>query len=186
MSNEKPTAFAESVVEMPILFKKKMVEAILDGRKTATRRIIKPAPTSILKGDVFKETRCPYGEVGNGLWVREKFLYRQNKTAVIYEAGHSSQEAAGLAGMYGGWKPSIHMPRWACRLTMQILAIRVERLQYMSEEEAWAEGCEPGAMMMSAVDNFELLWKSINGEESWDTNPFVWVVDFKRVANRCG
>lgn len=193
--------------ERPILFSGEMVRAILDGRKTQTRRVIK-----LKTGDTFDEhalkgaiqewrpmydevarkvvgktaalIRCPYGQPGDRLWVRETFAdegCRQDRDDCYYRADGESD----LQG--GGWTPSIHMPRWASRITLEIVSVRVERLREISEADAKAEGCwygKGGGEVDHAVlpeNHFPTLWESINGPGSWGANPWVWVVEFKRV-----
>ncbi|MEW9586276.1 hypothetical protein [Paraburkholderia sp. DGU8] len=142
---------------------------------------------------------CPNGQPGDRLWVRETFahMYRGNAAPesrrdddVVYKAdGFTPDEY-----VYGSWKPSIHMPRWASRITLEVTGVRVERLQDISEQDAIAEGIGKTASGFwstygrSGVDgtysprsSFHCLWESINGPEAWDANPWVWVVEFKRV-----
>lgn len=194
--------------ERPILFSGPMVRAILDGRKTQTRRIVKPQPTgcepyrcerycpAIVRPDgeldagpeVFGcysddgewGVRCPYGGPGDRLWVRERWAavkgfdwYRPRdipRNATITYAGHGD---TACANGIGKWRPSIHMPRWASRITLDVEAVRVERLQDITDEDAAAEGVEYRTV-------FAELWESINGRGSWDLNPWVWVVEFNR------
>lgn len=206
----------------PILFSSEMIRAILDGKKSMTRRIIKPQPHDINDRtseevnaawqEGFVPVKCPYGTVGDVLWVREGFTILESNE-IIYKAD-SSPAPYGLQllpdGSYfdGRWKPSIHMPRWASRITLEITDIRVERLQDISEEDAKAEGLKaitkdggitikygiPDTDGLPGTDNFgwqwqdwhidprmayKLLWESINGAGSWEVNPFVWVIQFK-------
>ena len=144
------------MAERPILFSAPMVRAILDGRKTQTRRILNPQPIETLPRtddrliDLLVRD-SPYGATGDLLWVK--------------------------------WKPSIYMPRWASRITLEIVSVRVERLKSISEDDAQAEGAEVPMtcdVSHSARNNFAQLWESINGPGSWDANPWVWVVEFKR------
>lgn len=186
-----------AIKERPILFSGPMVRAILDGRKTQTRRIIKGNGTWSVDseddgkpwpgyGDEFGDwvrAKCPYGQPGDRLWVRETFGYafdcghfnhlHQNRQ-VLYKVGDTCVER---------WRPSIHMPRWASRINLEITGIRVERLQEISEEDAEAEGsdtCLGEVPLFTYTEAYQVLWESINGEGSWDANPFVWVVEFKR------
>lgn len=145
--------------------------------------------------------KSPYGGPGERLWVRETFahIYTGNGTPdarrsddVVYRAdGHGIDSYA-----FGPWCPSIHMPRWASRITLNITGVRVERLQAISEEDAGSEGVDydpgeggvfwvPGLGCDSdrAADSFRQLWESINGTASWDANPYVWVVSFQRIAS---
>ena len=204
------------------MFSAPMVRAILDGRKTVTRRTMKVQP--VLNGKLWQiygagwsdgvtsvpavpghslSTKCPYGQPGDRLWVRETF----NRTNPGGESGVYYYRADGrFPKCIGGgrftsvesWKPSIHMHRAASRILLDVVAIRVERLQDIGEEQAIAEGCQAlegckwhtfeeaaaGVPMRdhTALDAFESLWESINGEESWDANPWVWVVEFKRAT----
>ena len=203
--------------ERPILFQADMVNAILDGRKTQTRRIVKPtkdrngsgcqlAPCEIA-GEVNggDYALCPYGQPGDRLWVRENFLYLMHGDVtagdIKYCASIDSRSAAGSKNPGYWWRkrPSIHMPRWASRITLEIVSVRVERLQDISEADAMAEGIEPpengtyrdyGVKLednegydycKTAVDSYRTLWQQINGPDSWDANPWVWVVEFRRV-----
>ena len=198
--------------ERPILFNADMVNAILDGRKTQTRRIVKPtkdrngsgcqlAPCEIA-GEVNggDYALCPYGQPGDRLWVRENFLYLMHGDVtagdIKYCASIDSRSAAGSKNPGYWWRkrPSIHMPRWASRITLEIVSVRVERLKQMSERDALQEGIglvladnwpDPKAMSEAVAKSrragFKLLWESINGAESWDANPWVWVVEFRRV-----
>ena len=173
--------------ERPILFSGPMVRALLDGRKTQTRRVVKPQPDAAL-GDLpgaawnagFVNVSCPYGAPGDTLWARE--TWGPFEGGFIYRA----DEGPNVKPDDGRWHPSIHMPRWASRLTLHIKSVRVERLQEISEADALAEGCtaklaEEAPALDEARQDFRELWESINGPGSWDANPWVWVVEFKRV-----
>lgn len=223
--------------ERPILFSTPMVQAILEGRKTQTRRIVsKSNSLHSLVWDAFDwsevyvnspvglKVKCkgqeelwriwPKWEVGDILWVREKTRryyetdvngnidydrlvveYATDKTEEIYLMDGDGSIAMTKDGeeRFVPWKPSIHMPRSACRIRLQITDIRVERLQDVSEEDAKAEGVErfPNGRwkmyglhhnvydMPTAHDSFRTLWRTINGEESWNANPWVWAIAFK-------
>lgn len=136
---------------------------------------------------------CPFGAVGDRIWVRETFC-----------AVHDHDEPSGCSallyaadgnGPYGKWTPSIHMPRCASRITLEITGVRVERLNSISQEDAQAEGMEltgwrptysdpdSGGEVWTPYDNFAQLWESIYGEGSWQANPWVWVIEFKVVPN---
>ena len=206
--------------ERPILFSGPMVRAILDGRKTQTRRIMKPQPTydgfwwshkgySCGGEKQFRDglplfVGCPYGAVGDRLWVRETFAPMQENRPIanpaIYDNKPAWYRADNDRPMWAGktWKPSIHMPRWASRITLEITGVRVERLNEISESDAVREGCflDPsceqngncgfsnGVTSMchsTAISAFMGLWSYINGPESWAENPFVWVIEFKRI-----
>ena len=206
--------------ERPMLFSAPMVRAILDGRKTVTRRAVKPQPAGeIRRGEPDfnhwidtkywerqnqKENRgigtrgfaCPYGQPGGDrLYVRETWAAPHAydhlpprlipKDARIHYA--ATEDRGGLL-----WRPSIHMPRWASRITLEVTGVRVETLQDISEADAVAEGCKPirpelvqdGLIVRpgrSAVEEFRLVWEQIHGGGSWEKNPFVWVVTFRRI-----
>jgi len=207
--------------ERPILFSKPMVRAVLAGTKTQTRRavkhpLLKDLPRIIDMGDGWwgnegAQARCPYGQPGDRLWVREAWSH----DAESLEQCRASAEDAMGGGAYGpyyratevapdtlSWKPSIHMPRWASRITLEVTDVRVERLQDISEADAKEEGIERtrrGDMWRTyrpdcvqhwntdaelghkmASSSYASLWESINGPESWAANPWVWVVEFKR------
>lgn len=165
--------------EKPILFSTPMVQAILEGRKTMTRRIVKGTPLVWLN-DFSPEfvadkdnALCPYGQVGDVLWVRE--------TWENYQGGYNYK--AGKYGLLGQkWKPSIFMPREACRLFLKITDIKAERLQDISRGDCMGEGC-PFPNIAKTTDPqkwFSELWQSINGEQSWKDNPWVWVISFEK------
>lgn len=196
-----------------MIFNGEMVRAILDGRKTQTRRIIKPQPVmyepgqSIHVSDMINDAlRCPFGAVGDRIWVRETWaeagagapdlkLYRANYPQHVpthYENVPPVDEIR--------WTPSIHMPRWASRLTLEITGVRVDRLNGISETDAEAEGIDMEALFdaqdcydciadhnmtgrPTATGAFKYLWESIYGEENWQANPWVWVIEFKVAPN---
>lgn len=197
--------------ERPIIFSAQMVRAILSGAKTQTRRVMKVRCHSICEGDDGKLWPwsedaelaedfwhpCPFGKPGDRLWVRETFaaaIYSDGMRLVEYKADRSLSDFDGYDDPAGGrWRPSIHMPRWASRITLEITDVRVERLQDISEADAVAEGCKPirpelvqdGLIVRpgrSAVEEFRLVWESINGPESWAANPWVWCITFRRVS----
>ena len=188
-------------MERPILFSAPMVRALLAGTKTQTRRIVKPQPT--LTGPLPWTAHCPYGIHGDRLWVRETWaagacadglspseLYAptwlKDNGGLWYRADETQHP--GLVSPRGRWRPSIHMPKWASRISLEIVSIRVEHLQDISEEDARAEGTqEPSvAALIGGGDVteqrvFSRLWAKINGAESWESNPWVWALTFKRV-----
>lgn len=228
-----------------MIFNGEMVRAILDGRKTQTRRIMKNQPagdypdTPALIRSVdggfqwyghYGESsifNCPFGAVGDRIWVRETWGVVSHEldedgriqpwspdrpaTAIHempfgngYYSGHAIYAADGEFtwgdddGYEDGrscWKPSIHMPRAACRILLEVTGIRVERLNSISQEDAQAEGMaltgwrptysdpDSGGDVWTPYDNFAQLWESIYGEESWKTNPWVLVIEFKVVPN---
>lgn len=220
--------------ERPILFSGPMVRAIIEGRKTQTRRIIKPQPLPYLNGFVAKEWsrdtkpwmpiggihqdkwECPYGQPGDRLWVRETWglMCYYDPTDWMRESivgipesevqeRYLVEHAANwnLPSESAFWRPSIHMPRWASRITLEIVSVRAQMLQGITEEDAKAEGaefgiycgpddegpalrsvdCESDEHLASHRSGFRFLWESINGPGSWDANPFVWVIEFKEV-----
>ncbi len=203
--------------EHPVLFSGPMVNAILGGRKTQTRRVIKPplkhpnwtyftyfkeSGHAIEDGPDYPdnkedERRCPYGQPGDRLWVREAWRPDDfDSSNVIYRAD-MPQDALDEARGIIKWKPSIHMPRWASRITLEISKVRVERLQEITEEDAIAEGIIFKQVMgdagllhgyfpgncKEAMTSFGVLWNEINSKRGygWDKNPWVWVVEFRRV-----
>lgn len=195
-----------------------MVRALLARRKRQTRRVMKPQP--ITPAVVFGST--PYGMPGDRLWVREAHKlqdlsprgfpqcligYRADGEVRICDPGENDMarplepREAGCAIGHDRWRPSIHMPRWASRLTLPIAAVRVERLQDISDEDAIAEGIDyyqrPGEPRvyrdysqpdvhygLSPIGSYRTLWESINGPGSWDANPFVWVIEFETEGAR--
>ncbi len=217
--------------EKPILFKDDMIRAILEGRKTQTRRIMKPQPVIDSDGwfrwdghkpnsklgayasnhidlqaiSIFVGVSCPYGQPGDRLWVRETFQgpllsYEQAQEFFNHREKFESprycqyRADGGPAPVFVnaddeeryGWRPSIHMPRWASRITLEITDVRVERLQDISEEDAEAEGADPVLVPPDGGDyphrqGFLDLWESIYGQDSWDANPWVWCISFKRI-----
>lgn len=203
----------------PILFSGEMVRAILAGQKTQSRRVVTLRNDKII--DLFdddylktkgfcgfdtanfhnKPVRCPYGKPGERLWVRETFAPNPYWDASDNPLGLPRFFYRADAGDYeddGTWKPSIHMPRIASRITLEITDIRVEKLQEISEADAKAEGIFPGirvhkaagsseypTMISTAVIGFARLWDKINAKRgcSWESNPLVWIIEFKQVAN---
>jgi hypothetical protein len=212
--------------ERPIIFSGPMVRAILEGRKTQTRRVVKQLvgfDDVVRMGMDLKTLRdtfiplaigkkatpflCPYGQPGDRLWVREKHQVNAtgikpnwNIEGVLYAADGAYIEAEGSylgTNSFGlRWTPPIHMPRWASRITLEIVSVRVERLQDISVDDCKAEGItkpnlsnaqdalmyawggKPDAMRVPA---FRELWESIKGHKSWDANPWVWVIEFKKI-----
>ena len=178
--------------ERPILFSAPMVRALLAGTKTQTRRVLKQAQirSAAMPEPEWRSvlTLCPYGQPGDQLWVRERWAPRdgltvinQQRTEVFYWADDEGKHWSD-----GPWKPSIHMPRWASRITLEVTGVRVERLQDISERDAQAEGVvewaiNGGSTAALCVDQYRDLWDSINGAGAWECNPFVWVVEFRRI-----
>lgn len=178
--------------ERPILFSGPMVRAILAGKKTQTRRIVKPRWLPIVEEClrvngkwVFTtlgyDLTTPYGEPGDRLWVRETFCPNWCDE-VIYKADGGSAVEAGYE-REPSWKPSIHMPRKASRILLALTGVRVERLQSISEKDAEAEGCGISERYCKVEPrvHFSSVWEEINGLQSWLDNPWVWVLDFRRI-----
>jgi hypothetical protein len=193
--------------EKPILFSAPMIRAILDGRKTQTRRVLKHgwAPenriVSLPDGPNKGLRVVPYAPV-DVLWVREAWRVRAGKydhmpprdlpaTATVhYEADQPFIDGLDV----GKLRPGMFMPRWASRITLKVTAVRVERLQDISEEDAKAEGVEPFGIctwtdysnngvtnvVLSPRRSFETLWASINGPDAWHANPWVVAISFER------
>lgn len=241
--------------ERGIIFTNEMVRALLSGQKTQMRLPVMPQPlnsrvgmvnaaycgsphTWLAEGAVSEYTgnggtapewRCPYGKVGDRIWVRETWatlgnedgcyvdwndnLVKSDKknAARIYRA--SCEQRPGDYGLWsipddadwkphtenlkfeGAWRPPLHMPRWASRILLEITAVRVERVNSISEEDAKAEGIEPirggywkhyqpnewTQFQLSARGSFATLWNFIYGDGSFQANPWVWVTEFKRI-----
>ena len=169
--------------ERPIIFSAPMVRAILEGRKSMTRRIVKFNDSGRVKlngkqwhiEDPDAINGCPYGTVGDRLWVKETFM--GTKDCLSYRATDPRQV---IEFGFDGWTPSIHMPRWASRITLEIVSVRVERIQGISVDDIYCEGC-PIADEQGAAHWFLSLWQSIHGPGSWDLNPYVWAISFKVV-----
>lgn len=252
--------------ERPIIFSSEMVRAILDGRKTQTRRIIDLSDKAVMSlgqrklgwtcnpamarvGDVgrmvaalagkrrevaseqisvparhpddsripwdacgYERVYCPYGDPGDRLWVRENFRFTEDidgREVLEFQAGGTrliARNRDGLPSAVHGehrctsilpkWRPSIHMPRWASRITLELTEVRVERLRDISEEDAQAEGAhrlpnddyDPGDPAddpeFSYVQGFKAIWERINGPESWNDSPWVWVLAFRRLEGQ--
>jgi hypothetical protein len=197
--------------ERGILFSAPMVRAILEGRKTQTRRVCPESWLRCLDPDDADErqqalTMCPYGQPGDRLWVREtwgavwpgEFPRPLRECKIEYRA----DLPPGCTDRPGGWpaeerddaecpkwRPSLHMPRWASRILLEVTEVRVERLQDISEDDARAEGvtalAEPATTrgaFRGHRDGFAALWEAINGKRApWASNPWVWVVSFRRI-----
>lgn len=173
--------------ERPILFSAPMVRALLDGSKTQTRRVVNQrhlAQIDLSRGGCKANWSkpMPYGQPGDRLWVRETHCQ------VVPRYGSSDPSALYRADLDPGqqylcvdrWTPAIHMPRNACRITLEVTGVRVERLRDISETDALAEGIDQDTCAPVAV--YRDLWESINGYASWDLNPWVWAVEFKKVT----
>lgn len=221
--------------ERPIIMSVESVQAILNGTKTQTRRVIKPQPSAGIRNDVFvpggladghgRAMRAPCS-VGDHLWIRERHTYGdtdgESFVSVFYaddntQSCQCNMDAAEEASLWierreddgdGGdnWRSPIYMPRWASRITLEVVDVRVQRLQDISESEAKAEGirknwigddCPPeyadewmnyeedeeGFPCLSAIESFSTLWNSINAKRGypWESNPWVWVIEFRWV-----
>ena len=199
--------------ERPILFSAPMVRALLAGTKTQTRRIIKPQHLAFFNQDAaamlsdWNERPLPYGKPGDRLWVREtwraELTWNTTKPseipdeAALWYAADDQQRNNGRGTKFKGkLRSSIHMPRAASRITLEITSVRVERLQEISIEDAKAEGAwGPDDSIVQKVADyfgtdifsanprkaFQMLWESINGPDSWAANPWVWAIEFRRV-----
>ncbi len=209
-----PKPFVRVPIERPILFSAPMVRALLAGTKTQTRRVVKlseewhpdtrtakvigigddgvaPMPFDEFGRMLGQAIRCPYGQPGDRLWVREAWsqpttldpgptFYRADYPACVPPHFENVPPADKVK-----WKPSIHMRRADSRITLEVVAIRVDRLQDISERDAEAEGCLPmfpdDVSGASYVYAYSRLWESINGPGSWAENPWVWCVEFRRI-----
>jgi hypothetical protein len=248
--DSQPTVDAKPLVvapkERPILFSGPMVRALLDGRKTQTRRTVKPQPvpsdsnppigatpgglyvcpdylpTSDLRGSVivhceavgqyrcmgqqaFAAAFCPYGVPGDRLWVREghapaadcwgRWEQSVERKRNLFAPGELLYRVDAADQFVDRWRPGIHMPRWASRITLEITEVRVQRLQEIGEEDAAAEGfpsytatgngqsCQPvGAAYVDGREWYARLWDSINGAGAWHANPWVWALTFRRIS----
>ncbi|EMS8649873.1 hypothetical protein V5C53_000372 [Klebsiella pneumoniae] len=197
--------------ERGMIFNGEMVRAILDGRKTQTRRPIKWKQTRFTEigeredGSKWPWSEdaehacdfwhpCPFGAVGDRIWVREAFRVHSRATDVatlVYKASERNSwteqtrrvpvAVCNKPATPEKWTPSLHMPRWASRILLEITGVRVERLRSMSQDDARAEGVIAASGPMEAGLAFRELWDSIYGEESWKANPWVWVIEFKRI-----
>ncbi|MGM8373424.1 hypothetical protein ACS6F6_07590 [Enterobacter hormaechei subsp. steigerwaltii] len=214
------------MTERGMIFNGEMVRAILDGRKTQTRRIMKVQPDTpefglrrIIESSIAneigmyfwsqedargikarsKQFSCPYGDVGDRIWVRETFqgplfdfeemeAYQDDSSKFkrpefcVYKAdGKPAPEFFDAdENLHCCWRPSIHMPRWASRITLEITGVRVEQLNDISEEDARSEGIS-GSSARDVKEAYAALWRSIYGSDSWRANPWVWVIEFKRI-----
>ncbi|MES2620213.1 MAG: morphogenetic protein [Bacteroidota bacterium] len=190
--------------QIPILFSTPMVQAILEGRKTQTRRLVK-FPKDYTGGEVYKNSiyglkyesnlygdtvqRLAYALPGDIFWVREtwaEFSGIEPKIEYVYKADKIFDTPAKEHLSGNRWKPSIHMPKAACRLFLKVVSVGVERLHDISEADAKAEGAKAASLpdlgntWKTHKQGFEYLWHSINGEESWKQNPWVWVINFEK------
>lgn len=185
--------------EHPILFSGPMVKALLDGRKTQTRRPVKPQPENCKVQPKIGDIHCPFGGVGDRLWVRETYkivpvsAYSRCSAVEMKINPDDDLEVAvfrcGWERSPGGipWRPSIFMPRWASRIQLEIMKLTVHRLQDITELQAQAEGAAPLCLSESYRDAFRRLWDGLHkpyGLAGWDANPWVWAIEFKRIDER--
>ena len=201
------------IKERPILFSAPMVNAIREGRKTMTRRIVKQPNRKDgvkLLPDLLQKTgvgaACPYGVVGDRLWVKEGLepvLPNVGDTELVAAYAADGELVLGVDGRPVPWRwqtvrlPAIFMPRWASRILLEITDVRVELLNRISEADAMAEGCKKirescyvfggtsydkaGLCHSSPSTAFAVLWDEINGPDSWAANPWVWAITFRRI-----
>jgi hypothetical protein len=212
--------------ERPILFSAPMVRAILAGTKTQTRRVVKISSKKLVfdldrawpdgwqnsqylhvpyqhvddaPDSTSTRVSCPYGTIGDRLWVRETWGRFNGCGTLAYRATNDENPT----GSPEKWRPSIHMPRTVSRIDLEVTGVRVERLQDISDQDAVAEGIEkmgnarvlnfiPASPIWRSPDpnlspctnakhSYRMLWESINGPGSWNANPWVWVVEFRRI-----
>ena len=191
--------------ERPILFSAPMILALLSGSKTQTRRALSVQPLDVIPMTGDKEGRegvgltsrdpdphgtvfrCKFGVPGERLWVRETHRPIFGQTcgliAIDYKADPQEKwERMRDHAARPKWTPSIHMRREYSRILLEIVSVRVERLQSIGEADAQAEGVSPATCVHEYYDGYAKLWGEINGAESWLANPWVWVVEFKRVT----
>ncbi|HHX3152039.1 TPA: hypothetical protein ACU8OC_002015 [Klebsiella pneumoniae] len=167
-----------------------LTEEQIQQKAESLRGVIHPV---ILDNGQMVSIICPHGKPGDRIWVREtwaRYNIDQNSHDIAYRATTPADWPE-----EGRWRPSIHMPRWASRILLEITDVRVERLNAISEEDARAEGIIDGGCLNcgepepcgcanpepDATDAFAYLWQSIYGQENWNANPWVWVISFKRV-----
>ncbi|PVX36837.1 hypothetical protein [Janthinobacterium sp. 78] len=210
--------------ERPILMNGAMVRAVLDGSKTQTRRVMKPQPVpipgepgkhwwpsnaaqsmmrvedSFQKHPGIFDDACPHGVPGDRIWVRETFAIDDDGyfESAVYRADQVALPVLPATRKPNKWRPSIHMPRWASRIQLEIVSVRVERLQDISDADIVAEGIDMEALAESQ-DRYDIvckgsgasgratertvwrdLWESTGGD--WDANPWCWAITFKRVT----
>lgn len=184
--------------ERGMIFNAEMVRALLSGSKMQTRRPIKPQPELTERSGFswkdrvygsgssdpetnrnFAHVACPHGKPGDRIWVRE--TWNKYSGLLTYRADYDwIDEMRQVAVCTAKWTPSIHMPRWASRITLEITDVRVERLQAITVADALDEGIEHRTMNCPRHEYFQ-LWNSIYGDMQHESNPWVWVIEFKRV-----
>lgn len=215
--------------DIPLLFKAPMVRATRGGYKWQTRRVVKDVPAWVTDFGYTAFTpersisargtqpgnekfiKCPYGKVGDKLWVRETWnkhggvlTYRADGDWINeFKEEHDRNNPTAVAeASLLKWKPSIFMPRWASRITLEVLDIRVERLNDITQEDAKAEGIQPLPLQdpndpsawwevepsvcqaRKPKESYALFWEKINGKGSWALNPWVWVISFKMLPQQ--
>lgn len=222
--------------EYPIIMQTESVRAILQGRKMQTRRVVKPQPAAIeaeIYADLYnhgpnwafwlpdnrmtepRTWRCPYGQPGDRLWVRETWcpvhfgsyepisgMARQWECCIQYAADPAQGYHQCFDVYASKWHPSLYMPRWASRVTLEIVKVRVERVQEISEQDCVAEGLVSfqtryelmwasrpgphGEWWLSPRTAYQRLWDAINAKRGygWGSNPWVWVLEFRRLEGR--
>ena len=186
------------VKERGMIFNDEMVRAILGGNKTQTRRIVEEKFYGRAVAAELLAKHCPYGQPGDRIWVRETYRVHGKATDVatlVYRASvrnswteqtHRVPVEVCNKPVSEKWTPSIHMPRWASRILLEITDVRVERLRDMSEADAKAEGASPAMYKITPPEavyrvGFGDIWRGIYGQENWLSNPWVWVIEFKRI-----
>ncbi|MDW6235774.1 hypothetical protein RNP34_15550 [Escherichia coli] len=186
------------VKERGMIFNDEMVRAILGGNKTQTRRIVEEKFYGRAVTAELLAKHCPYGQPGDRIWVRETYRVHGKATDVatlVYRASvrnswteqtHRVPVEVCNKPVSEKWTPSIHMPRWASRILLEITDVRVERLHDMSEADAKAEGATPATYKITPSEavyrvGFGDIWRSIYGQDNWLSNPLVWVIEFKRI-----
>ncbi len=182
--------------ERGMIFNDEMVRAILGGNKTQTRRIVEEKFYGRAVAAELLAKHCPYGQPGDRIWVRETYRVHGKATDVatlVYRASvrnswteqtHRVPVDVCNKPVSEKWTPSIHMPRWASRILLEITDVRVERLHDMSEADAKAEGATPATYKITPPEavyrvGFGDIWRSIYGQDNWLSNPWVWVIEFK-------
>ena len=195
--------------ERGILFSGPMVRALLDGTKTQTRRALRPQPEGECDPGAARNPRNRFGLPGDRLWVRETyfafghwetrpkagkpgdawyFVDQTRATGQRYryaldEPDGADPQAARVAGDLPRWhrRPALFMPRAASRILLEIVGVRIERLQEIGPDDALAEGIGPVGRGGDPVLAYRSVWERINGAGSWDANPWVWAVEFRRL-----
>lgn len=198
-------------LEQPILLSSPTIRSIFEGRQTQIRRLVKPQPSSMFTSfgelqddpkfgfgfhDGERYWKCPYGRPGDRLWVKETFAFGvSTKSSLAYKATSEWQDFEGGTPYNESdieWKPAVYMKRQDSRIFLEITGVRVERLHDISEEDAKASGIEyisgqwknytdPAVVCQRPIASFRTLWESVKGHGSWEKNPWVWVIEFKRI-----